>query len=56
MVEPVNISVTREAVRDYTLKGLSPREISVLLGISTQRVYVHLQKLEMATPPPKGKK
>lgn len=39
------LSSSRQAVKDYTVKGLTPREIAQLLNISVQRVYVHLDKL-----------
>jgi DNA-binding CsgD family transcriptional regulator len=39
------LSPSRQSVKEYTEKGLTPREIAQLLGISTQRVYVHLRKL-----------
>lgn len=52
MTSPDILSTTRAAVKEYTEKGLSPREIATLLGISRQRVYVHLQKLNsMANHP-----
>ncbi len=41
-------SKTRRKVQDLTEKGLTPREISRLLDISTQRVYQHLQALDIA--------
>ncbi len=41
------LSASRQAVKDYTEKGLTPREIARLINISVQRVYVHLQKLGM---------
>lgn len=41
------LSQTRKAVRDYTKRGMTPRDISILLNISTQRVYHHLKKLDM---------
>lgn len=36
---------TRYKVRDLTKKGLTPREISLRLGITTQAVYQHLHRL-----------
>lgn len=40
------ISDTRRKVQELTRKGLTPREIAQLLGISTQRVYQQLKNLE----------
>lgn len=48
------LSDTRRKVQDLTTKGLSPREIAQLLGISTQRVYQHLKKLDMEPAPSNG--
>lgn len=33
---------TREQVRRYTEKGMTPREIALLLHVTTQNVYKHL--------------
>mgnify|MGYP003577002698 CR=1 FL=1 len=41
----VNLSPTRQADKDLTAKGRTPREIANKLNISTQRVYHHLKKL-----------
>lgn len=41
------LSETRRQVRDLTLEGLTVREIADKLGISTQRVYQQLQKLDL---------
>jgi hypothetical protein len=36
---------TRDRVKDLTEKGLTPREVAIQLGISTQAVYWHLARL-----------
>lgn len=38
--------ITKEKVRRRHEQGDSPREISLLLGISTQAVYQHLREIE----------
>jgi hypothetical protein len=38
---------TRETVASMTRDKYTPREISTMLGISTQAVYQHLANLEM---------
>jgi hypothetical protein len=43
----------RDKVLSSTRAGLNPREISLALGISTQRVYQHLARLrELGELPP----
>jgi hypothetical protein len=50
------IGETRELVKSRALKGDPPREIALVLGISTQAVYQHLQALRDAgeLPPEKA--
>lgn len=38
----------RQRVKELTEQGLKPRQIALVLGISTQAVYQHLQKLRDA--------
>lgn len=38
----------RIRVEELTEKGCSPREIALLLGISTQAVYKHLKRIKAA--------
>lgn len=40
-------SETRQRVEDLIGKGLTVREVADVIGISTQRVYQHLDKLGM---------
>jgi len=47
------VGETRSLVKKHARKGLSPREIAILLGISTQAVYGHLQSLRDAGEIPK---
>jgi hypothetical protein len=37
---------TRRRVATYLAQGLSPRQIAVLLGISTQVIYYHKYRIE----------
>lgn len=36
----------RERVREMKEQGLTPRQIALILGISTQRVYQHLKRIK----------
>lgn len=38
-------SPSRQAVRDKLTKGWTPREIALVLGISTQAVYQHIKRI-----------
>lgn len=40
----------RKRVEELTGKGMSAREIALLLGISTQAVYKHLKALGIKPP------
>jgi DNA-binding CsgD family transcriptional regulator len=37
---------TRDRVRQMTEQGLTPRQIAVLLNLSTQAVYKHLANIK----------
>ena len=42
------VGETRQMVLRHTKKGLGPREIALITGISTQAVYQHLRALRAA--------
>jgi DNA-binding CsgD family transcriptional regulator len=47
-------ATTREQVLRLTRAGLTPRQIAVSLGLSTQAIYQHITKLrELGELPPK---
>ncbi len=39
------MATTRDKVLEMTLRGLTPREIAILLQVTTQNVHYHLDKL-----------
>ncbi len=45
-MSPTDLSPSRRRVKEYLAKGLSVREISQILGVTTQAVYLHKKALE----------
>jgi hypothetical protein len=48
MKQRSEVRSTRELVAEMTAKGLTPRQIALALGLTTQAIYKHLKAIERA--------
>jgi len=51
---PMSSPTTQDRVKEMRLAGLSPRQISLALGITTQAVYKHLKALGLTKTAKEG--